>query len=109
LRRRRARSHRRRRRRRRRRACPHASAHGRFLLDFCYYCNLLLLAQLWIWPNEPRLFIVVFCAVNGPLAWAVILFRNSLVFHSIGARRRLASARSLCAHHSLSRARPQTR
>jgi Protein of unknown function (DUF2838) len=54
-----------------------------FLLDFCYYANALLLAVLWAARHEPRLFMIAFSVINGPLLWAVPLFRNSLVFHSI--------------------------
>eukprot|EP00455_Lapot_gusevi_P046135 TRINITY_DN6024_c0_g2_i2.p1 TRINITY_DN6024_c0_g2~~TRINITY_DN6024_c0_g2_i2.p1 ORF type:complete len:319 (+),score=75.41 TRINITY_DN6024_c0_g2_i2:85-1041(+) len=56
---------------------------GYFLLDFCYFGNLLLLVYLWIVPNEPRLFMVCFAIAHGPLLWAIIAFQNSLVFHSV--------------------------
>eukprot|EP01006_Ploeotia_vitrea_P038893 TRINITY_DN66286_c0_g1_i1.p2 TRINITY_DN66286_c0_g1~~TRINITY_DN66286_c0_g1_i1.p2 ORF type:complete len:405 (+),score=192.71 TRINITY_DN66286_c0_g1_i1:90-1304(+) len=54
-----------------------------FLLDFCYYANLLVLVSLFGFPENHHLFVVAFCVVNGPLLWAVPLFRNSLVFHSV--------------------------
>ena len=54
-----------------------------FLLDFCYYGNLLLLAYLWLFPGNTKLFTIVFSVTNGPMLWAIILFRNSLVFHSV--------------------------
>jgi hypothetical protein len=60
--------------------CPHKF--GYFLIDFCYFANYALVAYLWVFPRSPELFTVVFCLAHGPLAWAVFLFRNSLVFHS---------------------------
>lgn len=55
---------------------------GSFLLDFCYLVNVLLLVHLWILPFNPYFFEIVFASANGPVAWAIILWRNSLVFHS---------------------------
>jgi hypothetical protein len=55
---------------------------GSFLLDFCYLVNILLLVHLWVLPFNPYFFEMVFAAANGPVAWAIILWRNSLVFHS---------------------------
>lgn len=54
-----------------------------FLFDFCYAANVAALAFLWIWPYSPFLFTIVYCAAHGPLAWSVITWRNSLVFHSL--------------------------
>lgn len=54
-----------------------------FLFDFCYFANALLLVYIWILPNEPILFSICFLFANGPLAWAVPLWKNSLVFHSL--------------------------
>jgi len=59
-----------------------------FMLDFCYFGNLLMMAFLWpnilkISTSEPWLFLVVWGVINGPVAWAVVGFGNSLVFHSI--------------------------
>ena len=55
-----------------------------FLIDFCYWANLLLLFYLIIFPNSKELFVVAYSIAHGPLAWAVCLFKNSLVFHSLG-------------------------
>lgn len=54
-----------------------------FLFDFCYAANVAVLTYLWIVPDSPFLFTVVYCAAHGPLAWSVVTWRNSLVFHSI--------------------------
>jgi len=56
-----------------------------FMLDFCYFGNFLLFAFLWLIPKDldDRMFLVVWGVMNGPIAWAVIAFGNSLVFHSL--------------------------
>jgi len=54
-----------------------------FLFDFCYFANLCLLGYLHFFPNTPMLFMLVFGMANGPLGWAVPIWRNSMVFHSI--------------------------
>jgi Protein of unknown function (DUF2838) len=43
----------------------------------------MLIVYLWLLRDEPRYFTIVFALVNGPLLWAIPVFRNSLVFHSI--------------------------
>ncbi|GAB0496304.1 hypothetical protein MMPV_007616 [Pyropia vietnamensis] len=60
-----------------------ASKAGFFLYDFCYAAQLLLLVHLFLFPASGPLFRVNFAVANGPLAWAVVLWRNSLVFHSL--------------------------
>lgn len=54
-----------------------------FLFDFCYFANLLLLLFLHIYPHSPTLFMVCFSYTIGPLTWATLAWRNSLVFHSL--------------------------
>jgi len=54
-----------------------------YLLDFCYFSNVLLLVQLWLLPKNAILHKVMFAYATGPLAWSIIAFRNSLVFHSL--------------------------
>lgn len=56
---------------------------GYFLLDFCYYANLLLLLYLWVWPHNSTLFQICYSFANGPVGVAIIAWRNSLVFHSL--------------------------
>ncbi|XP_046560134.1 glycerophosphocholine acyltransferase 1-like [Haliotis rubra] len=53
-----------------------------FLLDFCYYGNIMCYVFIWAFPQQPQYFCVVFALSNGPIMWALLLFRNSLVFHS---------------------------
>lgn len=51
------------------------------LLDFCYFANFLLLAYIWVLPHRSDVFQIVFVCANGPLAWAVLAFNQSLVLH----------------------------
>ena len=54
-----------------------------YMYDFCYYQQLLVLLQIHKFPENEFLFKVNFGLTTGPIAIAVILWRNSLVFHSI--------------------------
>ena len=53
-----------------------------FLLDFCYFANVALLIYLWIYPS-PQFFCFIFSVANGTLLWAILIFGNGLVFHSL--------------------------
>ncbi|CAI4212437.1 unnamed protein product [Parascedosporium putredinis] len=53
-----------------------------FLADLCYFVNLLLMLSLWCFPGSKRLFTAVYCLAFGNNAVAIIMWRNSLVFHS---------------------------
>jgi len=54
-----------------------------FMLDFCYLANLLFIFYLFCYPTSPHLFILNMTNANGPLLWAVVMWRNSLVFHDL--------------------------
>ena len=54
-----------------------------YLLEFCYYGNLLFLLYIWVYPQSQTLYIVSFAFSMGPLAFATIVLNNSLVPHSI--------------------------
>lgn len=54
-----------------------------YLWDFCYFANIVLLIQLWLLPKSALLNKVMFAYSAGPLAWSIVAFRNSLVFHSL--------------------------
>jgi hypothetical protein len=54
-----------------------------FMLDYCYYAQIVTLFSLFIFPKSPGLFKLMFCLNNGPLAVAVVAWHNSLVFHDI--------------------------
>ncbi|KAL2547931.1 hypothetical protein Fot_09461 [Forsythia ovata] len=54
-----------------------------YLLDFCYYANTIFLIMLLFYPRNEKLFMVCFSFAEGPLAWALIIWRCSLVFNSM--------------------------
>lgn len=54
-----------------------------YLLDFCYYANSIFLIDLLLYPKNEKLFMVCFSFAEGPLAWALIVWRCSLVFSSL--------------------------
>ncbi|KAL7096037.1 hypothetical protein ACP275_10G059100 [Erythranthe tilingii] len=54
-----------------------------YLLDFCYYANTIFLIMLLFYPRNEKLFMVCFSFAEGPLAWALIVWRCSLVFNSM--------------------------
>ena len=61
----------------------HREKYHYFMLDFCYFSNLLLLFYLFYYPTSGFLFVLSFVNSNGPLLWAIITWRNSLVFHDL--------------------------
>ncbi|KAK3213459.1 hypothetical protein Dsin_018165 [Dipteronia sinensis] len=54
-----------------------------YLLDFCYYANTIFLVDLLLYPKNEKFFLVCFSFAEGPLAWALIVWRCSLVFNSL--------------------------
>ncbi|KAI8638953.1 hypothetical protein BD408DRAFT_453371 [Parasitella parasitica] len=54
-----------------------------FFFDLCYFVNLLTLLSLWVFPSSTLLYTAAFTLTNGPVLWAIITWRNSLVFHSL--------------------------
>ncbi|XP_021637967.2 glycerophosphocholine acyltransferase 1 [Hevea brasiliensis] len=54
-----------------------------YLLDFCYYANTIFLVDLLLYPKDEKLFMICFSFAEGPLAWALIVWRCSLVFSSV--------------------------
>ncbi|KAK9948035.1 hypothetical protein M0R45_003624 [Rubus argutus] len=54
-----------------------------YLLDFCYYANTIFLIDLLLYPRNEKFFMVCFSFAEGPLAWALIVWRCSLVFSSL--------------------------
>lgn len=60
----------------------HKRGYHYFLADLCYFVNFLLVLSIWVFPNSKRLFTAVFCLAFGNNAVAIIMWRNSLVFHS---------------------------
>ncbi|KAI8078202.1 uncharacterized protein B0P05DRAFT_542921 [Gilbertella persicaria] len=54
-----------------------------FIFDLCYFVNAMTMLFLWLYPNSLGLFYASYFLTNGPVAWAIITWRNSLVFHSL--------------------------
>ncbi|XP_073265881.1 glycerophosphocholine acyltransferase 1 isoform X1 [Populus alba] len=54
-----------------------------YLLDFCYYANTIFLVYILLYPKNEKLFMVCFSFAEGPMAWALIVWRCSLVFSSV--------------------------
>eukprot|EP00290_Baffinella_frigidus_P018724 CAMPEP_0180216946 /NCGR_PEP_ID=MMETSP0987-20121128/16600_1 /TAXON_ID=697907 /ORGANISM="non described non described, Strain CCMP2293" /LENGTH=359 /DNA_ID=CAMNT_0022176305 /DNA_START=2 /DNA_END=1081 /DNA_ORIENTATION=- len=52
------------------------------LLDFCYWANWLSVYYLIFSPTDGELFQVLFLVANGPLAWSILAFQQSIVLHS---------------------------
>ncbi|KAB5514087.1 hypothetical protein DKX38_027993 [Salix brachista] len=73
-----------------------------YLLDFCYYANTIFLVDLLLYPKNEKLFMVCFSFAEGPLAWALIVWRCSLVFSSadklVSVLIHLLPAADLCIH-----------
>ncbi|KAL7959190.1 hypothetical protein V8C34DRAFT_280566 [Trichoderma compactum] len=60
----------------------HRRGYHYFLADLCYFVNVLLSLSLWVFPQSKRLFTAAYCLAFGNNAVAIIMWRNSLVFHS---------------------------
>ncbi|KAG0676069.1 hypothetical protein C6P40_000517 [Pichia californica] len=56
---------------------------GYYLADLCYYVNFLLMIYIWILPQSQMLFVTCCSFSWGTLSFAVITWKNKLVFHSI--------------------------
>ncbi|KAG0238617.1 hypothetical protein BGW42_004379 [Actinomortierella wolfii] len=54
-----------------------------FLIDMCYFVNAVVLLYLYVFPQSSLLFGAIWLLCNGPLAFAIIAWRNSLVLHSL--------------------------
>ncbi|ORY28316.1 putative integral to membrane protein [Naematelia encephala] len=54
-----------------------------FLFGLCYFANVLDLLWIWVFPSSTILFIASYLLTLGPIASAIITWRNSLVFHSL--------------------------
>lgn len=54
-----------------------------FLIEFCYYGNVLTMAYIWFFRDSALLYYAAFAFSHGSLLVSVILFRNSLVPHSV--------------------------
>jgi hypothetical protein len=53
-----------------------------FLLDLCYFINLVLILYLFVFEHNAYLFISLFSISRVVLIGAIFIFRNGIVFHS---------------------------
>jgi hypothetical protein len=53
-----------------------------FVFDHCYVVNVMTVLVCWV-SNSRALFLATFALTNGPVALAIVAWRNSLVFHSL--------------------------
>lgn len=53
-----------------------------FMYDFCYFAQLLMVTHIYVYPNNIQLEKAIFSISNGPLLLAIVMWRNSIVFHS---------------------------
>lgn len=60
----------------------HRRGYHYFLADLCYFVNVLVSLSIWAFPSSKRLFTAAYCLAFGNNAVAIIMWRNSLVFHS---------------------------
>lgn len=61
----------------------HRRGYHYFLADLCYFVNFLSLLSIWAFPRSKRLLISAYCLAYGNNAVAIVMWRNSLVFHSM--------------------------
>ncbi|KAF7564866.1 DUF2838 domain containing protein [Pyrenophora tritici-repentis] len=61
----------------------HKKGYHYFLADLCYFVNILMVMSIYIFPQSKRLFIATYCLCMGNNAIAIVMWRNSLVFHSM--------------------------
>ena len=54
-----------------------------FLVDFCYFSNFACVWGIVGAPASTTLLVMNFAHTSGPLALAIPIWRNSLVFHSL--------------------------
>ena len=53
------------------------------MLDYCYFINLSVAIQIMIYPNNLAWFQANYVLTLGPIFLAIIIWKNSLVFHSL--------------------------
>lgn len=58
-----------------------------YLLDFCYFVNILVIVffvRVYVFGvTDVALFKALYAMCHGPLAWSVVIFDNKLIFHSV--------------------------
>jgi len=54
-----------------------------YMLDFCYFVNMSVAVQVLFYPNNQTWFDANYVLSLGPLCLAIVVWHNSLVFHSL--------------------------
>ena len=54
-----------------------------YLLDYCYFVNISVAIQVLFYPDNLLWFQANYVACLGPICIAIIVWNNSLVFHSL--------------------------
>ena len=54
-----------------------------FMLDFCYFVNLSVVLQTGFFPDNLLWFKANYVLCMGPICIAIMVWKNSLVFHSL--------------------------
>jgi len=54
-----------------------------FMLDYCYFVNMSVAIQITFYPNHLGWFQANYALTLGPIFLAIIIWKNSLVFHSL--------------------------
>ena len=54
-----------------------------YMLDFCYFVNLSVAVQVLFYPNNQKWFDANYVLSLGPICLAIVVWQNSLVFHSL--------------------------
>ncbi|KAL3764863.1 hypothetical protein ACHAW5_008479 [Stephanodiscus triporus] len=53
-----------------------------FMYDFCYFAQIMMVLHVYKYPSNAQLEKALFSISNGPLLLAIVMWRNSIVFHS---------------------------
>lgn len=53
-----------------------------YMFDFCYFANIIYVVISFVYPDNITLQKMIFVCANGPLATAVIILNNRIVYHS---------------------------
>merc|ERR1719323_1154639 len=61
----------------------YAQKYHLFMLDFCYFMNLSVIVQTSIYPDNLPWFKANYVLCMGTLMSAIVMWQNSLVFHSL--------------------------
>jgi len=54
-----------------------------FMLDFCYFVNFSVVLQTSLYPGNLAWFKANYILTLGPITFAIVIWKNSLVFHSL--------------------------